>query len=95
MKIMLSFILLLFLSSPVLAEQKPAFQVKTLPEIGKVKPSKPVKIHLTRYSDGKYKWDLTGDSVDEIIRTDKKLRKTYAIEKEPAACPIVERDDKD
>ncbi|MBM4135376.1 MAG: hypothetical protein FJ241_00925 [Nitrospira sp.] len=56
------------------------FQFKKQPEIQQVKPKKPVKIKLKRLSEGKYTWELTGDDVDEVVRTDKKLRKLLKIE---------------
>ncbi|WP_297208955.1 MULTISPECIES: hypothetical protein [Thermodesulfovibrio] len=38
------------------------------------KPKKPIKIKLHRDKKGEYSWDITGESVDEVIRTDKRLR---------------------
>jgi len=38
------------------------------------KPKKPVKIKLHRDKKGEYTWDITGESVDDIIRADKRLR---------------------
>ncbi len=38
------------------------------------KPKKPVKIKLHRDKKGEYSWDITGESVEEVIRTDKRLR---------------------
>lgn len=38
------------------------------------KPKKPVKIKLHRDKKGEYSWDITGESVDEVIRADKRLR---------------------
>ncbi len=61
--------------SPVFAADNRALQIKKQPEIQQVKPRKPVKIRLKRSADGKYTWDLTGDDVDEIVRSDKRLRK--------------------
>jgi hypothetical protein len=55
-------------------------QVKKQPEIQQVKPKKPVKIRLKRSSEGKYTWDLAGDDADEVIRTDKRLKKLLNIE---------------
>jgi len=61
--------------SPVFAADNRALQIKKQPEIQQVKPRKPVKIRLKRSAEGKYTWDLTGDDVDEIVRSDKRLRK--------------------
>ena len=61
--------------SPVFAADNRALQIKKQPEIQQIRPRKPVKIRLKRSAEGKYTWDLTGDDVDEIFRSDKRLRK--------------------
>lgn len=38
------------------------------------KPKKPVKIKLHRNKKGEYSWDITGESVDDVIKADKRLR---------------------
>jgi len=45
-----------------------------------VRPQKPVKIKLHRNAKGEYSWDLNGDNVDEIVNTDKKLRRLLKIQ---------------
>jgi hypothetical protein len=55
-------------------------QVKKQSEIQQVKPRKPVKIRLKRSSEGKYTWDLAGDDADEVVRTDRRLKKLLNIE---------------
>jgi hypothetical protein len=55
-------------------------QVKKQPEIQQVKPKKPVKIRLKRSSEGKYTWDLAGDDPDEVVRTDRRLKKLLNIQ---------------
>lgn len=71
------FVLFLSLSFSVSAfsEEKTDFQFKKQPEIQQVKPQKPVKIKLHRNAKGEYSWELSGDNVDEIANTDRKLRK--------------------
>ena len=54
-------------------QQAPVF--KQIPQIQEVKPEKPPKIKLKRDSKESYSWEISGDSVDEIIEADKKLRK--------------------
>ena len=54
---------------------KDAFQFKKQPELQQIKPKKPVKIKLRRSAKDEYTWELTGDDADEIVRTDKRLRK--------------------
>ena len=55
--------------------EKEGFQFKKQPELQQVKPKKPVKIKLRRSAKDEYTGELTGDDADEIIRTDKRLRK--------------------
>ncbi|GAQ95726.1 hypothetical protein TAGGR_3202 [Thermodesulfovibrio aggregans] len=38
------------------------------------KPKKPVKIKLHRDKKGEYSWDITGESVDDVIKADRRLR---------------------
>ncbi|GAB5045881.1 hypothetical protein [Thermodesulfovibrio sp. TK110] len=38
------------------------------------KPKKPVKIKLHRDKKGEYTWDITGESVDDVIKADRRLR---------------------
>ena len=57
------------------AADKDDLQVKKQPEIQQIKPKKPVKIKLKRSPKDEYTWELSGDDVDEIVKTDRKLRK--------------------
>jgi len=57
------------------AVEQDGFQFKKQPDLQQVKPKKPVKIKLRRSAKKEYIWELTGDDADEIVRTDKKLRK--------------------
>ena len=70
-----SFLLWGFLYS----EESQEFTYRENTEIKNVKPKKPIKIKLKRTSVGKYSWDLTGDDVDEIVKTDKQLRNQLGI----------------
>ena len=72
--------LIIFSAGYASPEEKKSFQVKKQPEIQQVKPKKPVRIKLKRTTEGKYTWDISGDDVDEIVRTDKRLRKQLNIE---------------
>lgn len=80
----LIFIIFCFYPLPVHCAEKPQivqkFQYTKSPEIQQVKPKKPVKIKLKRGAKGDYSWDLSGDNVDDIVRTDKRLRKLLEIE---------------
>jgi hypothetical protein len=78
--IALGFFLGLFLWGSVGAAEKTDFQFKKQPEIQQVRPQKPVKIKLHRNAKGEYSWDLNGDNVDEIVNTDRKLRKLLKIQ---------------
>ena len=61
------------------AADKDDLQVKKQPEIQQIKPKKPVKIKLKRSPKDEYTWELSGDDPDEIVRTDRKLRKMLNI----------------
>jgi hypothetical protein len=78
--IVLSGFLALLLAGGATAAEKSDFQFKKQPEIQQVRPQKPVKIRLHRNAKGEYSWDLNGDNVDEIVNTDKKLRKLLKIQ---------------
>lgn len=62
------------------AADKTVVQVGKQPEIQQVKPRKPVRIRLRRTAKGEYSWDLTGDSVEELVKTDRNLRKLLKLE---------------
>lgn len=61
--------------SPAYSAEKENFQFKKQPELQQIKPKKPVRIKLKRTSKDEYSWELAGDDVDEVIKTDRKLRK--------------------
>lgn len=48
---------------------------KSVQEISEISPEKPVKIKLKRNGDGEYSWELSGDDVEQIVETDKRLLK--------------------
>ncbi len=56
------------------------FQIRKQPEIQQIKPKKPVKIKVKRLSEGTYTWELSGDHVSEIVRTDRTLRRRLDVE---------------
>jgi len=60
---------------PSFAADKDGFQVKKQPELQQIRPKKPVKIKLKRTAKDDYSWELTGDDAEEIIQTDRRLRK--------------------
>ncbi len=72
--IIMTFMLCFSLTTACTAE-KEGFQFKKQPELQQVKPKKPVKIKLRRTAKDEYTWELSGDDADEIIKTDKRLRK--------------------
>lgn len=61
------------------AEEKERFQFKKQPEIQQIKPKKPVRIKLKRTAKDEYSWELSGDDVDDIVKTDRKLRKQLGV----------------
>ena len=66
---------LCFFLTPAYAAEKNNFQFKKQTELQQIRPKKPVKIKLRRSAKDEYVWELTGDDADEILKTDKKLRK--------------------
>lgn len=67
-------------SGSLFAADRNEVQLKKQPEIQQVKPHKPVKIKLHRTAKGEYSWDLTGDSVEEIVKADKRLRSLLKVD---------------
>lgn len=78
--IFLPFLIIIFFFTCSFSEDKKDFQFKKQPEIQQIKPKKPVRIKLRRSADDRYTWEITGDDVDEIIRTDRKIRRMLKIE---------------
>jgi hypothetical protein len=73
--IVISVIISLFLLIPSktgFSVDNKTVQIKKQTELQQVKPK--------RSGESKYTWDLTGDDVDEIVRTDKRLKKLLNIE---------------
>ena len=68
-------VLLMVATVTACAADKEDLQIKKQPEIQQVKPKKPVKIKLKRSPKDEYTWELSGDDADEIVKTDRKLRK--------------------
>ena len=73
--ILLTATLLLFFALPAFPSAKEDFPIKKQPELQQIKPKKPVKIKLKRTAKDEYSWELSGDDVEEIVRTDHRLRK--------------------
>lgn len=71
--------LFLFMASAAYPSEKDGLVFRKQPELQQIKPKKPVKIRLKRTSKDDYTWELTGDEVEEIIKTDKRLRKMLNI----------------
>ena len=69
------FVVGLLLCAPLFSKDTKEFTLRKQPEIQHIKPKKPVRIKLKRTTEGKYTWDLTGDDVDEVVKTDRRLRK--------------------
>ena len=67
--------LLVLLPIATSAAEKDAFQFKKQSELQQIKPKKPVKIKLKRSAKDDYTWELSGDDVEEIVKTDRRLRK--------------------
>ncbi len=61
-------------------DKKPALQFSRNQDVQQIKPKKPVKIKLHRNAKGEYQWDIAGDSADDIVRADSRLRKLLKVE---------------
>jgi hypothetical protein len=68
-------VLLSFAARSAFPAHGDGFQIKKEPELQQIRPKKPVNIKLKRTAKGEYSWELSGDDVDEIVRTDQRLRK--------------------
>lgn len=75
------FFLFISFSENSFSQTQPQIQVSKDKVLQYAKPKKPLKIKLHRDKKGEYSWDITGESVDEIIRADKRLRQLLLEEK--------------
>lgn len=75
-KIISIFIMVLFLSFSISGNALTQTNVQVTKDklLQYAKPKKPVKIKLHRNNKGEYSWDITGESVDDVIKADKRLR---------------------
>ena len=71
--------LAVFIAGSAASADRNDVQFTKQPEIQQVRPQKPVKIKLHRNAKGEYSWDLNGDNVDEVVNTDRKLKKLLRI----------------
>jgi hypothetical protein len=71
--------LIILLASISYPADKEGFQFRKQPELQQIKPKKPVKIKLKRTAKDEYSWELSGDDADEIVRTDRALKKMLNI----------------
>lgn len=65
---------------PPPSEKPQSTQVRQIPSLAQAKPKKPLKINLKRNSKNDYSWEINGESVEDIINADKKLRKGLGME---------------
>ena len=68
-------IVLMMVTVAACAADKDDLQITKQPELQQIRPKKPVKIKLRRSPKDEYTWELSGDDADEIVKTDRKLRK--------------------
>lgn len=71
---------LLMQVSACAADKQDEMQFKKQPELQQIKPKKPVKIKLRRSPKDEYVWELSGDDAEEIVKTDRKLRKMLNVQ---------------
>ena len=73
-------LVVMMISVSACAADKEDIQLKKQPEIQQIKPKKPVKIKLRRSAKDEYTWELSGDDADEIVKTDRNLRKMLNVQ---------------
>jgi hypothetical protein len=66
---------LVFAVPETYSAEKDNFQFKKQAELQQIRPKKPVRIKLKRTAKDEYSWELSGDDADEIVQTDRRLRK--------------------
>ncbi len=71
--------LIIMLASISYSADKEGFRFRKQPELQQIRPKKPVRIKLKRTAKDEYSWELSGDDADEIVKTDRKLRKMLNI----------------
>lgn len=68
-------------ASPSPPQGKPqSSSIQQIPSLAQVKPKKSLKIKLKRNSRDDYSWEISGESVEDIIKADRKLRKGLGME---------------
>ncbi|MBI5632771.1 MAG: hypothetical protein HZA15_04770 [Nitrospirae bacterium] len=72
--------LMLLFPVSISAVEKDGFQFKKQPELQQIKPKKPVKIKLRRSPKDEYTWELAGDDAEELVKTDRRLRKMLNVQ---------------
>jgi hypothetical protein len=84
--VVIAFLFLSFVAPCALASEKSAVSqqqnislVKNR-DVQAIKPKKPVTIKLRRSASGQYSWDISGNNVDDVYRTDSRLRKLLKME---------------
>ena len=70
-----AFVFLVFAAPEIYSAEKDNFQFKKQAELQQIRPKKPVRIKLKRTAKDEYSWELSGDDADEIVQTDRRLRK--------------------
>lgn len=69
-----------------ITESSPPVNPKTgekiyqVPSLQQIKPKKPLKIKLKRTAKNEYSWEISGESVEEILKADQMLRKGLDLE---------------
>jgi hypothetical protein len=66
-------------AAPAFAEEDTGFKFKTNPKIKQARPKKPLKIELKRHEDGKYTWEISGGSVEEVLKADEELKEKLGV----------------
>lgn len=79
-KLFMIFFLILTLclsTDDAFTQTQPQVQITKDKTLQYAKPKKPLRIKLHRDKRGEYSWDITGESVDEVIKADRRLRQLF------------------
>lgn len=70
------------LAAPALGEETSkdaGFKFKTDPKISQARPKKPLRIEIKRHEDGTYTWEISGGSVEEVLKADEELKRKLGV----------------
>ena len=61
------------------ADKDEGFKFRTDPEIKAARTKQPLRIKLKRAEDGKYSWEISGESTEDVLKADEELKKKLGL----------------